>query len=81
MAEKPVVCFADAGGATELIEEDAGFIVPYFDLQIMTDKIIELIQNPSLRAQFGQRGKQKVLEKHQTEPSVQHIIDTINQLM
>lgn len=81
LAEKPVVCFADAGGAAELIEEDAGFIVPYFDLQIMTDKIIELIQNPSLRAQFGQRGKQKVLEKHQTEPSVQHIIDTINQLM
>ncbi len=81
LAEKPIVCFADAGGATELIEEDAGFIVPYFDLQIMTNKIIELIQNPSLRKQFGQRGKQKVLEKHQTEPSVQHIIDTINQLM
>ena len=81
LAQKPIVCFADAGGSAEIVEEDAGFVVPYFDLEAMTNKIIELIDSPSLRQKLGQKAKQKVLERHQTESSVQHIIDTITKLM
>ena len=81
LAQKPIVCFADAGGAAEIVEEDAGFIVPYFDLETMSNRIIELVDDQLLRQRFGQKAKQKVLERHQTESSVQHIIDTITKLM
>ena len=81
LAQKPIVCFADAGGAAEIVEEDAGFVVPYFDLETMSNRIIELVDDQLLRQRFGQKAKQKVLERHQTESSVQHIIDTITKLM
>ncbi len=81
LAKKPIVCFADAGGASELVEDDAGFIVPYFDLKAMSNKIAELIENPELRQKFGQIAKQKVLERHQTQQNVQHIVDVINKFV
>ena len=29
---KPVICFADAGGMPEFVEDDCGYVVPYLDL-------------------------------------------------
>ena len=33
LLEKPNLCFARAGGASELVESDSGFVVPYLDLR------------------------------------------------
>jgi glycosyltransferase involved in cell wall biosynthesis len=73
LAEIPVVCFEGAGGAPELIEADAGFVVPYLDISAASDALIQLILDPSMRRDMGKRGRQKVLERHNTERSVNQI--------
>jgi glycosyltransferase involved in cell wall biosynthesis len=70
LQETPVVCFEDAGGAPELIEADAGFVVPYMDISAASDAIIQLILDPSLRNTLGQNARKKVLERHNTDKSV-----------
>ena len=73
LAEIPVVCFEGAGGAPELIEEDAGFVVPYLDISAASDALIQLVLDPALREQMGKIGRQKVLARHNTERSVNQI--------
>lgn len=71
--EIPVVCFDGAGGAPELIESDAGFVVPYMDISAASEALIKLILDPSLRETMGQKGRTKVLERHNTVKSVAKI--------
>lgn len=73
LQEIPVVCFEDAGGAPELIESDAGFVVPYMDISAASEAIIKLVLDPSLRDSLGQKGRKKVLERHNTEKSLASI--------
>lgn len=80
LAEKPIVCFEKAGGAPELVEEDAGFVVPYLDEVAMSHRIIELINNQEMRLQMGQKAKQKVLERHPTEKSVEKVMRIVRDL-
>jgi glycosyltransferase involved in cell wall biosynthesis len=70
LAEIPVVCFEGAGGAQELIEDDAGFVVPYMDISAASAALIKLIVDPSLRKALGEKGRQKVLSRHNVEKSV-----------
>jgi glycosyltransferase involved in cell wall biosynthesis len=80
LAEKPIVCFDKGGGAPELVEEDAGRVVPYLDVNAMAQAVITLIEDPSLRIQQGKKAKVKVLERHPTEASVKRVIETIRRL-
>lgn len=80
LAERPIVCFEKSGGAPELVEEDAGFVVPYLDVTAMSKAVITLIENPDLRRQQGKRGKEKVLERHATDASVAKVVETIRRL-
>lgn len=70
LLEIPVVCFEDAGGAPELIESDAGFVVPYMDISAASEAVIQLVLDPVLRETLGRKGRQKVLERHNTYKSV-----------
>lgn len=80
LAERPIVCFEKSGGAPELVEKDAGFVVPYLDIAEMSKAVITLIENPDLRRQQGKRGKEKVLERHATDASVAKVVETIRRL-
>ncbi len=73
LAQIPVVCFEGAGGAPELIESDAGFVVPYLDISAASDALIQLILDPSLRETMGAKGRQKVLARHNTDKSVSQV--------
>jgi len=75
--EKPILCFADAGGIPELVEEDAGFVVPYLDLHTMARRVVELVENPALNAKLGKRARDKVLERHTVEQAGPMILDII----
>ena len=55
----PVICFDGAGGAPEFVEQDAGFVIPSFDVGKMADKIVELLRSPELRNRMGERRKRK----------------------
>jgi glycosyltransferase involved in cell wall biosynthesis len=60
----PVVCFDRAGGAQELVEDDAGIVVPYMDIDAMATAVISLAKNSSLRRKLGETAQTKVLERH-----------------
>lgn len=61
---KPIVCFDGSGGAPEFIEDDAGFIVPYLDIDAMAIKVWQLLENDTLRFDLGKRACEKVRERH-----------------
>jgi glycosyltransferase involved in cell wall biosynthesis len=56
----PIICFADSGGAPELVENDAGLIVPYLDVRAMAEACIELLSDESRRRKLGGSAKAKV---------------------
>jgi glycosyltransferase involved in cell wall biosynthesis len=76
----PVVCFEDAGGSPELIETDGGFVVPYLDLDAMSDRILTLLHDSNLRQQMGKRLGQKILERHPAQQSVETLVTLFTKL-
>lgn len=79
--ETPVVCFQGAGGAPELIANDAGRTVPCLDIAAASEAIIQLILDPNERMALGRRGREKVLERHRTGPSVEKIMAIIRKYL
>jgi len=63
----PVICFDDAGGAKEFVGDDAGRIVPFCDTLKMSEAVIEILANDSLRSMLGQNGSRKVEHHHTIE--------------
>jgi glycosyltransferase involved in cell wall biosynthesis len=61
---KPIVCFGNSGGAPEFVEDDAGFVVPGFDVAKMAERIIDLLSSPDLSNRMGAIARRKVFDRH-----------------
>lgn len=61
---KPIICFAGAGGMPEFVEDDAGFVVPYLDVNEMVARVADLCEHRDLCASLGERARAKVFERH-----------------
>lgn len=81
LLKKPIVCFDEAGGAPELVEEDAGAVVGYLDVAGAARAIVSLIENPEKRKSQGQRAYEKVLARHNTEQSIQKVLTILDESM
>ena len=57
---KPILCFADSGGANEFVRDDAGIVVPYLDVARMADGIRSLLTDSSMQRQMGLCGRDRV---------------------
>jgi glycosyltransferase involved in cell wall biosynthesis len=73
----PVVCFDEAGGAPEFIEEDAGLVVPYLDVERMAAAIVRLVEDVDLRRQFGDVARAKVLARHDIKVGGRHLVEIV----
>jgi glycosyltransferase involved in cell wall biosynthesis/4-amino-4-deoxy-L-arabinose transferase-like glycosyltransferase len=63
-AGKPVVSTATTG-AKEIIEDGKnGFLVPIGDADMMSEKIIYLLENPDVAKEMGQLGRKMVKQKY-----------------
>jgi glycosyltransferase involved in cell wall biosynthesis len=60
----PILCFSDAGGIPEFVQDDAGCIIPYLNTFLMSEKIIELIKDREQRNRLGKNGQHKVIQNH-----------------
>ncbi len=78
--EKPILCFG-AGGEREFVEDDAGFVVPYLDIEAMAAKVYLLFESPELRATLGQRAAQKVKGNHDISASASQILQIIQRFL
>lgn len=81
LLKKPIICFQNAGGAPELVESDAGIVVGYLDIMAASEAIVSLIQDPALRQQKGVNAFHKVLDRHNTNHSVQKVLTIIEENM
>lgn len=79
-SQLPVVCFAGAGGAPELIEVDGGAVVPYLDLNAMAAALRQLADDPARRQQLGHRLGQKIDQRHNSRRSIDQLLRLLNQL-
>lgn len=64
LMERPIICFAQAGGMPEFVREDAGFVVPYADVQAMAEKTVYLIQHDATRQAMGSQAQQRAAAGH-----------------
>lgn len=78
---KPVTCFTGSGGIPYLVEDDAGAVVPYLDIQAMAKKLVEWRSTPALRRQLGQRASEKVKERYAVDVQAPKIHALILQLL
>ena len=63
----PTICFRDAGGIPEFVEDDAGFVVPYLDVEAAASNVLALARDPGLRMRLGSRAGEKVRARHDIE--------------
>jgi glycosyltransferase involved in cell wall biosynthesis len=75
---KPIVCFDQAGGASEFVEDDAGSVVPYLDIISVANVILEYHENTDLLNQHGEIAKERVQKKHQDKNL---ILSQLNQIL
>lgn len=76
-AGTPIVCFDGAGGAIELVEDDAGFVVPYLDIEAMAERTLELLCSTDLNRTRGERAATKVRERHDVAIAAPLIVDLL----
>jgi glycosyltransferase involved in cell wall biosynthesis len=77
----PVLCFKDAGGAPEFVEEDAGYCVDYLDVDAMAEKVIVLAGDEAQRDRMGERARSKVRERHDVSVVAPQIVEIIRGVM
>ena len=73
----PVVCFADAGGMPEFVQDDAGFVVPFEDTSAMAEKVLYLLNNEKDRAKRGKVAHDRFVENFSIGASMGKILKTI----
>lgn len=75
--EKPVICFAQAGGIPDLIADDAGFVVPYLDTEAVAQALHCWLVDPDLRQRMGRNLAEKVRKRHDVAVSAPEILALI----
>lgn len=75
--EKPIICFARAGGAPEFVEEDCGFVVPYLDILAMAERVVSLLDSQKSRADMGCAARRKVAQRHDVNKAAPKIMEII----
>jgi len=79
--EKPIVCFASAGGAPEFVEGDCGFVVPYLDMMAMANRVVTLLDSGDCRLTMGMAARRKVVQRHDISRAAPHISDIIERII
>jgi glycosyltransferase involved in cell wall biosynthesis len=77
----PIVCFADSGGGTEFVGEDAGLVAPYLDLPSFAAHLMKLQDAPELRQQLGTAAATKVRTCFSVEVQAPKLMKTIEECL
>ncbi|MGD0338025.1 MAG: glycosyltransferase family 4 protein [Bacteroidota bacterium] len=71
----PVICFKNAGGMPDFVEDDAGFAVSYEDVNEAAEKIIYLNNNRGRLRELGATAREKFLLRHRLDIAAPKILD------
>jgi glycosyltransferase involved in cell wall biosynthesis len=78
---KPLLCFAQSGGAPEFVEDDCGFVVSYLNTVAMAARILELMGDPARCRDFARRAQAKVRERHDVAVAGPRILEIIERCL
>jgi glycosyltransferase involved in cell wall biosynthesis len=70
---KPIVGFENTGGAAEFIEDDAGLLAPYLDIEKISSQILAIKNSLGDRALMGENARKKVQNIYNFEVSMNKI--------
>ncbi|MBP7022149.1 MAG: glycosyltransferase family 4 protein [Planctomycetes bacterium] len=71
--QRPVIA-TNVGGVVNVVQDNVtGFLIPTHAIETFVSKLIQLIDQPELRTQFGQQGHNSVSEKYSWKRLVQDI--------
>jgi glycosyltransferase involved in cell wall biosynthesis len=73
----PTVCFADSGGGSEFIGDNAGLIAPYLDVAAFAAHIMNLYGDSRLRSRLAKSARKKVQTQHIVESQGPKIMESI----
>ena len=76
----PIICFSNAGGMPYFVREDAGYVVPFEDLNAMAEKLVLLITDQQRRETLGERAREKLLEGFTPEATTPHILSVCRKI-
>lgn len=80
-AGKPVVA-TDGGGTKEIIiDGESGFLVPVKDAESLYEKMVQLLNDNSLRKTMGEKGRKIILEKFSIENMIEKYYELFNSLI
>jgi len=77
-ASKPCICFSEAGGASEFVQNDAGDVVPYLDIQELSTVIFSYYKDREMLKLKGETANLKLKKMHQNEHL---ILDQLSQIL
>ncbi|MDP4285483.1 MAG: glycosyltransferase family 4 protein [Bacteroidota bacterium] len=69
--QKPCICFDKAGGAPEFVRNDAGYTVPYLNINAVTDAIYSLYSDPANCITKGEIAYKRYLDENNNKLLVQ----------
>jgi len=77
----PIVT-TDTPGCREVVDDGVnGFLVPPQNTTLLAERLIELIENPDLRSQFGKAGREKVLNEFTVDKVVEETMSIYRSLL
>lgn len=80
LAKKPVVA-SNHGGLTEIVvQNETGFLVEPNNKEALSEALQKLVENPELRADFGEKGYQRALSVFSVEKYVQEFENLFHNL-
>lgn len=77
----PIVCFEDAGGMPEFVENDAGKVVPFLDINAAANALEELIVNEIVRTEKGKNARTKLFQRHTVDIAAPRILQICHSVM
>lgn len=77
LACKPVLCFEGSGGPCEILDFDPRFIIPYADVNKLSERVIALIENNDERKQMGKFTNERVIGNYTIEKTANSLLQVI----
>lgn len=73
----PVISTRHAGIMDVIIHGETGYLVEEYDINAMSEYMIELAQNPALAKQLGEYGKSRIRENYSIDISIERLANVI----
>ena len=77
---KPIICFADAGGMPEFVEDDAGAVILYGNIEAFADSVLDFYNDRPKLAAAGKAAKEKTISKFSPDKSCEELSNLLSNL-